>query len=64
MSKKSNKVTYKFCIDGEKWIFFYTEENRSSFKDLTLPVTQMIIDKYEDHPNVNQNKLRILSNQK
>jgi hypothetical protein len=44
--------------------FFFTQKKTESFKDLSLPVTQMIIDKYEDHPNVNKNKLRILSNQK
>jgi hypothetical protein len=45
-------------IDGEKWIFTNTQKTKSASKTPILPVTQMIIDKYEDHPQSNnQNKL-------
>jgi hypothetical protein len=36
---KSNKVTYKFGIDGEKWIFFYTEENRELQRPISSSYT-------------------------
>jgi site-specific recombinase XerD len=53
-------------IDGDKWIFTHRQKTESASKIPILPVTQMIIDKYENHPQaVNQNKLLpILSNQK
>jgi site-specific recombinase XerD len=53
-------------IDGEKWIFTHRQKTETASKIPILPITQMIIDKYEDHPESNnQNKLLpILSNQK
>ncbi|MCL9806993.1 site-specific integrase [Flavobacterium amniphilum] len=53
-------------IDGEKWIFTHRQKTESASKIPILPVTQMIIDKYENHPQCNnENKLLpILSNQK
>jgi site-specific recombinase XerD len=53
-------------IDGEKWISTHRQKTESASKIPILPVTQMIIDKYENHPqNTNEDKLLpILSNQK
>jgi len=53
-------------IDGERWIYTHRQKTESASKIPILPVTQMIIDKYADHPqSVNQDKLLpILSNQK
>lgn len=53
-------------IDGEKWIFTHRQKTESTSKIPILPVTQMIIDKYENHPQChNESKLLpILSNQK
>ncbi len=53
-------------IDGEKWISTHRQKTESASKIPILPVTQMIIDKYENHPqSTNEDKLLpILSNQK
>ena len=53
-------------IDGEKWISTHRQKTESASKIPILPVTQMIIDKYENHPQChNEDKLLpILSNQK
>jgi site-specific recombinase XerD len=53
-------------IDGEKWIFTHRQKTETASKIPILPITQMIIDKYENHPESNnQNRLLpILSNQK
>ena len=53
-------------IDGEKWISTHRQKTESASKIPILPVTQMIIDKYENHPqSSNEDKLLpILSNQK
>lgn len=53
-------------IDGEKWISTHRQKTESASKIPILPVTQMIIDKYENHPQyINEDKLLpILSNQK
>ncbi|MFD0778840.1 site-specific integrase [Flavobacterium myungsuense] len=53
-------------IDGDKWIFTHRQKTESASKIPILPVTQMIIDKYANHPqSCNQEKLLpILSNQK
>lgn len=61
--KKSNIV---MGIDGEKWISTYRQKTESASKIPILPVTQMIIDKYENHPIcISGNRLiPILSNQK
>lgn len=60
---KSNIV---IGIDGEKWISTHRQKTESASKIPILPVTQMIIDKYENHPLcINENRLTpILSNQK
>ena len=53
-------------IDGDKWIFTHRQKTESASKIPILSVTQMIIDKYENHPqSVYEEKLLpILSNQK
>lgn len=53
-------------IDGEKWISTHRQKTESASKIPILPVTQMIIDKYENHPQSNNDErlLPILSNQK
>ncbi len=60
---KSNIV---IGIDGAKWISTHRQKTESASKIPILPVTQMIIDKYENHPQcINQDRLLpILSNQK
>ncbi|WPR70377.1 site-specific integrase [Flavobacterium sp. NG2] len=64
--KNLTKSHISLGIDGEKWIFTHRQKTESASKIPILPVTQMIIDKYENHPqNNNQEKLLpILSNQK
>ena len=64
--KNLTKSHISLGIDGEKWIFTHRQKTESASKIPILPVTQMIIDKYADHPQaLNQDKLRpILSNQK
>lgn len=55
-----------FGIYSEKWIFTHRQKTESASNIPILPVTQMIIDKYENHPQcINEGKLLpILSNQK
>jgi len=64
--KNLTKSHISFGIDGEKWIFTHRQKTESTSKIPILPVTQMIIDKYENHPQcINEDKLLpILSNQK
>jgi site-specific recombinase XerD len=64
--KNLTKSHISLGIDGEKWIFTHRQKTESASKIPILPITQMIIDKYEEHPECNnQNKLLpILSNQK
>ena len=64
--KNLTKSHISFGIDGEKWIFTHRQKTESASKIPILPVTQIIIDKYENHPQcLNENKLLpILSNQK
>ena len=64
--KNLTKSHISFGIDGEKWIFTHRQKTESASKIPILPVTQMIIDKYENHPQcLNENELLpILSNQK
>ena len=64
--KNLTKSHINIGIDGEKWIFTHRQKTETASKIPILPLTQMIIDKYEDHPECNnQNKLLpILSNQK
>lgn len=64
--KNLTKSHISIGIDGEKWIFTHRQKTESASKIPILPITQMIIDKYENHPqSVNQDKLiPILSNQK
>ena len=64
--KNLTKSHISIGIDGEKWIFTHRQKTESASKIPILPVTQNIIDKYEDHPQSNnQDKLLpILSNQK
>ena len=64
--KNLTKSHISIGIDGEKWIFTHRQKTETASKIPILPITQMIIDKYEDRPECcNQNKLLpILSNQK
>jgi site-specific recombinase XerD len=64
--KNLTKSHISLGIDGEKWIFTHRQKTETASKIPILPITQMIIDKYEDNPECcNQNKLLpILSNQK
>lgn len=64
--KNLTKSHVSYGIDGEKWIFTHRQKTESASKIPILPVTQMIIDKYENHPQCNNEDklLPILSNQK
>jgi site-specific recombinase XerD len=64
--KNLTKSHISIGIDGEKWIFTHRQKTESASKIPILPVTQMIIDKYVEHPQCNnQDKLLpILTNQK
>ncbi len=64
--KNLTKSHISIGIDGEKWIFTHRQKTESASKIPILPVTQMIIDKYENHPQCNNEDrlLPILSNQK
>ena len=64
--KNLTKSHVSIGIDGDKWIFTHRQKTESASKIPVLPVTQMIIDKYADHPQaINEEKLLpILSNQK
>lgn len=64
--KNLTKSHISYGIDGEKWIFTHRQKTESASKIPILPMTQMIIDKYENHPQcLNEDKLLpILSNQK
>ena len=64
--KNLTKSHISFGIDGEKWIFTHRQKTESASKIPILPVTQMIIDKYKNHTQCNNEDklLPILSNQK
>lgn len=64
--KNLTKSHISIGIDGEKWIFTHRQKTETASKIPILPLTQMIIDKYDNHPESNnQNKLLpILTNQK
>jgi site-specific recombinase XerD len=64
--KNLTKSHISHGIDGEQWIFTHRQKTESASKIPILPVTQIIIDKYENHPqSTNVDKLLpILSNQK
>lgn len=64
--KNLTKSHISYGIDGEKWIFTHRQKTENASKIPILPVTQMIIDKYQNHPQcINEDKLLpILSNQK
>ena len=64
--KNLTKSHISIGIDGDKWIFTHRQKTESASKIPILPVTQMIIDKYANHPQaINEEKLLpILSNQK
>lgn len=64
--KNLTKSHISLGIDGEKWIFTHRQKTESASKIPILPVAQIIIDKYKNHPQcINENKLiPILSNQK
>ena len=60
------KLNIIIGIDGEKWISTHRQKTDSPSRIPILPVTQMIMDKYENHPQSNNGRkiLPILSNQK
>lgn len=60
----TNNINYG--IDGEKWIFTHRQKTESASKIPLLPISEMIVEKYKDHPQCsNQNKvLPILTNQR
>ncbi|PZO26579.1 MAG: recombinase [Flavobacteriaceae bacterium] len=60
----TNNINYG--IDGEKWIFTHRQKTESASKIPLLPIPEMIVEKYKDHPQCsNQNKvLPILTNQR
>ncbi len=64
--KNLTKSHISIGIDGEKWIFTHRQKTETASKIPILPVTQMIIDKYSDHPKSNNEDrlLPILTNQK
>ena len=64
--KNLTKSHVSIGIDGEKWIFTHRQKTETASKIPILPVTQMIIDKYADHPKSNNEDklLPILTNQK
>ncbi len=64
--KNLTKSHISIGIDGEKWIFTHRQKTETASKIPILPVTQMIIDKYSDHPKCNNEDrlLPILTNQK
>ena len=64
--KNLTKSHISHGIDGEQWIFTHRQKTESASKIPILPVTQMIIDKYDHHPQSNNEDklLPILSNQK
>ena len=64
--KNLTKSHISFGIDGEKWIFTHRQKTESASKIPILPITQMLIDKYSNHPQciVQDKLLPILSNQK
>ena len=64
--KNLTKSHISLGIDGEKWIFTHRQKTESASKIPILPVTQLIIDKYLEHPQcLNEDRLLpILSNQK
>lgn len=53
-------------IDGGKWIFTHRQKTESASKIPLLPISEMLIEKYKNHPQcLNQNKLLpILTNQR
>lgn len=64
--KNLTKSHISIGIDGDKWIYTHRQKTETASKIPVLPVTQMIIDKYENHPVAkNQEKLLpIFSNQR
>jgi site-specific recombinase XerD len=64
--KNLTKSHISIGIDGDKWIFTHRQKTESASKIPILSVTQMIIDKYENHPQsiYEEKLLPILSNQK
>ena len=64
--KNLTKSHISIGIDGAKWVFTHRQKTETASKIPVLPVTQMIIDKYSEHPqSANEDKLLlILSNQK
>lgn len=59
-------VHISVVIDGDKWIFTHRQKTESASKILILLVTQMMIDKYADHPKriAINSLLPVFSNQK
>lgn len=64
--KNLSKSHISIGIDGEKWIFTHRQKTESASKIPILPIAQIIIDRYAEHPEcVHKEKLLpISSNQK
>ncbi len=64
--KKLSRKNIGFGVDGEKWIFINRTKTDTRSNIPILPIASMLLEKYEDHPQViNEEKLLpILSNQK
>lgn len=64
--KNLTKSHISLGIDGEKWIFTHRQKTESASKIPILPITQMLIDKYSNHPQcaVQDKLMPILTNQK
>ena len=64
--KNLTKSHISIGIDGAQWIFTHRQKTETASKIPVLPVTQMIIDKYANHPKSNNEDrlLPILTNQK
>jgi len=59
-----NNINYG--IDGQKWIFTHRQKTETASKIPLLPIPEMLIEKYKNHPQcLNQNRLMpILTNQR
>lgn len=64
--KNLTKENINIGIDSEKWIFTHRQKTESASKIPLLPIAEMILEKYKNHPQcLNQNKLMpILTNQR
>lgn len=64
--KKLSRAEIATGIDGEKWIFTHRQKTESATRVPLLPPAQIILERYQDHPQCINNGLLlpVLSNQK